>query len=192
MRLGVDVSEHQPEFDFTGFDFAILRTTDGTYRDHAFSRHLAGARSAGLDVAAYHYLRSPEEGTSVDEQVDAAIATMGADPLPIWIDVESPAGLTLEHVAAARNAFSAAGVVVEGIYTSARYWRKHMLLADAHAFGKLWLAHWGANPATNPFRDDLPTSANWPSKIGMPTPSVWQFTSRGRVGSVEVDLNLAR
>lgn len=192
MRLGVDVSEHQPAFDFTGFDFAILRTSDGTYLDHAFAEHLAGARSAGIDVAAYHYLRSPEEGTSIKEQVGTALAVMGKDPLPVWIDVESPAGLTLDDVAAARDAFSAAGVAVEGIYTTARYWRKHMLLADAHAFGKLWLAHWGTNPVTNPFRDDLPTSADWPSKLGMPTPSVWQFTSRGRVGAAEVDLNLAQ
>lgn len=192
MKLGVDVSEHQPAFDFAGFDFAILRTSYGTYRDHAFAEHLAGARSAGIDVAAYHYLRSAEEGTSIKEQVDTALAVMGEDPLPVWIDVESPAGLTLDDVAAARDAFSAAGVAVEGIYTTARYWRKHMLLADAHAFGKLWLAHWGTNPVTNPFRDDLPTSANWPSKFGMPTPSVWQFTSRGRVGAVEVDLNLAQ
>ena len=192
MRLGVDVSEHQREFDFTGFDFAILRTTDGTYRDHAFAAHLANALAAGVEVAAYHYLRAPGEGEGVDKQISAALEVMGDARLPVWIDVESPAGLTLADVSAAHRALTTAGVAVEGIYTTARYWRGHMLLADAHAFGKLWLAHWGTNPTTDPFRDELPSSSDWPKKLGMPEPAVWQFTSRGRVGGVEVDLNLAR
>lgn len=192
MKLGVDVSEHQPEIDFTGFDFAILRTTDGTYRDHAFAAHLANARSAGIEVAAYHYLRAPGEGQSVDKQIGAALEVMGDEHLPVWLDVESPAGLTFADVAAAHRALTTAGVTVEGIYTTARYWRRHMLLADAHAFGTLWLAHWGANPVVDPFRDQLPSTSDWPKKFSLPEPAVWQFTSRGRVSGVEVDLNLAR
>lgn len=192
MRLGVDVSEHQPAFDFTGFDFAILRTTDGTYRDHAFATHLANARSAGIEVAAYHYLRAPGEGEGVDKQVSAALDVMGDHRLPVWLDVESPAGLTLADVTLAHRSFTAAGVAVEGIYTTARYWRRHMLLADVRAFGKLWLAQWGSNPAVDPFEGAIPSAADWPSAFGMPEPAVWQFTSRGCVGGIEVDLNLAR
>ena len=52
MRFGVDVSEHQAGFEFTAcpLDFAIIRTTDGTYQDHAFSDLFIDAHSADLNV----------------------------------------------------------------------------------------------------------------------------------------------
>lgn len=221
MRLGVDVSEHQAGaggggFDFAPFDFAVLRTTDGTYKDPAFGEHLAAARARHTQLAAYHFLRAPSEGTSVQEQVAAAVEVLGSARLPMWIDVESPAGLSLDDVRAAHRHFSQAGVDVAGIYTSARYWRRHMLAADPGQFGRLWLAAWGENPAVEvdavagagtgdgaraarnsrvgeaSVAKQLPGAEAWPHPIAMPSPAVWQFTSRGSVGGVTVDLNLAR
>lgn len=204
MRLGVDVSEHQAGsgsagFSFAPFDFAVLRTTDGTYKDPAFSEHLAAARCRGIPLAAYHFLRAPSEGTSVEEQVSAALEVLRGARLPMWIDVESPAGLSLDDVRAAHHHFCQAGVDVAGVYTSARYWRRHMLAADPGQFGALWLAAWGDNPAVEVDAAGVGTgaaagalgAADWPRPIGMPTPAVWQFTSRGSVGVVPVDLNLA-
>lgn len=65
-RLGIDVSEHQQNVDWeqvkaAGIDFVMIRVgyrgyTEGKrFQDSAFSRHLAGARAAGLDVGVYFF-----------------------------------------------------------------------------------------------------------------------------------------
>ncbi len=187
MRLGVDVSEYQRGFDYSGFDFAIIRTTDGTYRDPCFEHLLADATAAGCDIATYHFLRAPSEGTTVQQQVEVACAGVVDKHLPMWIDVESPAGLSLDDVRVASSSFQQAGVEVAGVYTNAWYWRRHMGLASPAQFGALWLAQWGNNTVTSP--EQL---GPWPRPLGFPEPEIWQFTSRGRVGGIEVDLNLAR
>lgn len=183
MRLGVDVSEHQAGLDVSAFDFVIARTTDGTYQDRAFSSFAPHA------TAAYHYLRAPSEGTSVAAQVEASLEVLGGRRLPMWLDVESPAGLSLIDVRSAHHAFTSAGVEVAGIYTSAWYWRRHMLFASLSEFGSLWLAQWGTNPVVDV--SALPELGDWPRPLGFPAPAVWQFTSRGRVDGVDVDLNCA-
>lgn len=196
MKLGVDVSEHQAGFDFTGLDFAILRTTDGTYRDRAFEQLLG--RASPLPISTYHFLRSPSEGTTIAQQVDAALSVLNGRRFPMWLDVESPAGLSLDDVSASADFFTSAGVEVAGVYTNAWYWRRHMRtgpgglrMADPSEFGALWFAHWGDNPVVDLAESpELPTE--WPHPLGFPRPSMWQFSSRGRVGGIEVDLNLAR
>lgn len=199
MRLGVDVSEHQAGFTFAdlGLDFAVIRTTDGTHRDGSFEQLLFDATVADLSCSTYHFLRSPSEGTTVTEQVETALEVLGGRRLPMWIDVESRAGLSLEDVRACHAAFLSAGVEVAGIYTTASYWRRHMRsglgglrMADPAQFGNLWLADWGTNPTVDlAASPELPTT--WPRPLGFPEPALWQFTSRGRIGGVEVDLNLA-
>lgn len=192
MRFGVDVSEHQAGFDFTAcpLDFAIIRTTDGTYQDHAFAGLFVDARSAHLNVSTYHFLRSPSEGTSVAEQVEASVEVLqrapGAIQCPMWLDVESPAGLTLADVRSAYDTFQGCGVRVAGVYTNAWYWRRYMRLARPSQFGALWLADWGSNNPAFPGVDA------WPSPLVMGTPEVWQYTSRGSIGGFTVDLNAWR
>lgn len=192
MRFGVDLSEHQAGFLFSApeaatLDFAILRTTDGTYQDHAFATLLADARYANLSVAAYHFLRSPKEGTTIAQQVAAACEVLGsARDLAVWLDVESPAGLRFDDVAEAATRFCQAGVRVAGVYTTAAYWRRHMLLKSPRSIGegKLWLAQWGSDDATLP--------SGWPTPLGLGAPDIWQYTSRGEIGGFRVDLNAAR
>lgn len=183
MKLGVDVSEHQAGLDVSGFDFVIARTTDGTYQDSCF------ASFAPYATAAYHFLRAPSEGTSIAEQVSASLEVLGGHRLPMWLDVESPAGLSLDDVSTCAALFTSAGVDVAGVYTNARYWRRHMMLADPAQFGAVWLAQWGTNPVVEA-GGALPELGAWPRPLGFPEPAVWQFTSRGRVGGIDVDLNL--
>lgn len=202
MRVGIDVSEHQAGFDVSAapLDFAILRTTDGTYQDTAFEQLLIDATRAGLSCSTYHFLRSPSEGTTVTEQVETALEVLGGRRLPMWIDVESPAGLTLIDVQRCTAAFLSAGVEVAGVYTNARYWRRHMRsdveggvrMADPAQFGALWLAEWRDNPVVDLAAPSLPDPVSWPNPLGFPRPAMWQFTSRGRAGTRTVDVNLAR
>lgn len=191
MRFGIDVSEHQDGLSLVraaaeGIEFAILRTTDGTYRDRCFASHLADARTAGLEVSAYHYLRSPAEGTSVAEQVEASLEVLGGADLPMWLDCETPAGLSLHDVHLAHTLFTQRGVTVAGIYTYPRWWRWRMLGADTRQFGGLWLGAHGANPQGPP-REIFP--GGWPRGVGKQRPAVWQFSSRGSVAGFSVDVN---
>ena len=103
---GVDVSEHQDGMSLKqaareGIDFAIVRTTDGTHRDRCYRSHLDDAEAAGLVTAAYHFLRNPSEGTTVAQQVQASLEVMGDKKRPVWIDVETPAGLHVDISASA-------------------------------------------------------------------------------------------
>ncbi|WP_446921454.1 GH25 family lysozyme, partial [Klebsiella pneumoniae] len=81
-----------------GYDFAIIRICDGTYKDPIFNSHLKDAENAGLITSGYWYLRAPSEGTTIAQQVDTIDQQLqGRKDLPIWIDVESidPSGNAL-------------------------------------------------------------------------------------------------
>ncbi|WP_291314215.1 glycoside hydrolase family 25 protein [Corynebacterium sp. UBA2622] len=194
MRFGIDISEHQDGLPLEraageGIEFVVIRTTDGTYRDRVFASHLEDARRAGLEVEAYHYLRSPSEGTGVAEQVEASLAVLDGARVPLWLDCETPAGLSLADVSAAHALFTGAGVDVAGVYTHPRWWRWRMFNADTRPFGALWLASYGQNSTGAP-RDVFP--GGWPGGVGKQVPTMWQFTSRGRVAGFTVDVNARR
>ena len=186
MRFGVDVSEHQDGLSLAaaGVSFAVLRTTDGTYRDRVFASHLDDARAAGIAVETYHLLRNPSEGTTVAKQVDAALAVLGDFRAPMWLDCETPAGLSLDDVRLAHSLFTSAGVPVAGIYTSRRWWRRRMCGADTRPFGALWIAEYGADTGEFPGED------SWPAAVGHQRPVMWQYTSRGRVANYPSDVDL--
>lgn len=176
-----------------GISFAVVRTTDGTYRDRTFRSHIDDALSAGLSVSAYHYLRNPSEGTTIAQQVEASVSVLDGLVMPMWIDCETPAGLRASHVREARAAFESLGVPVAGVYTYARYWRWTMRNPDSREFGALWLAAYGADSVGFPaelYPGD--NAGEWSRPIGGQTPSMWQFGSRAQVAGFEVDINAKR
>lgn len=194
-QFGIDISEHQDGLSLVqaateGIEFVVVRTTDGTYHDRTYTSHVEDARRAGLPVEAYHYLRNPSEGTTVAEQVEASRAVMGEFVVSLWIDCETPAGLTVEHVREARDRFLAHGVPVAGIYTYPRYWRWRMLGAATTEFGAVWVADYAADKPGAP--RDLLSGRQWPGDVGKQTPVMWQYGSRGTVAGYEVDVDVRR
>lgn len=194
IQFGIDVSEYQDGLSLVqaaaeGIEFVIVRTTDGTYQDRTYRSHVLDAAAAALPTEAYHYVRNPSEGTSIREQVDASLAVMGELTRPMWLDCETPAGLTLDHVRQARDLFRSAGVEVRGVYTYPRYWRWRMLGADTREFGQLWLASYGDDPAGPPAQI---WPGGWPGDVGKQSPVMWQFSSRGSVAGFTVDVNARR
>lgn len=124
---GVDVSEHQNGMSLEaakreGIEYAIIRTTDGTYKDRCYRSHLEDAENAGLITAAYHYLRNPSEGTTIGQQVQAALEVMGDKKRPMWLDCETPAGLHVDHIRECKREFERHGVRVIGAYSYVPYW----------------------------------------------------------------------
>lgn len=198
--FGVDVSSHQDGMSLKqaareGVQFAIIRTTDGTYRDSCYQSHLADAEGAGLVTAAYHFLRNPSEGTSVAAQVQASVEVMGAKRRPVWIDVETPAGLHVDHIRACKREFERRGVRVIGCYSYVPYWegRIRPREPDSHEFGQFWVAAYGANRRGTPkavYPGD--NHRQWSYPLGDQKPVLWQFGSRGVVAGREVDVNAFR
>lgn len=195
--FGVDVSEHQDGMSLQraaaeGMKFAIVRTTDGTYRDRCYRSHLEDAEASGLVTAAYHYLRNPSEGTTVRQQVDASLSVMGARKRPVWIDVETSAGLHVNHIRECKRLFETAGVRVIGAYSYVPYWEGRISPGepDSHEFGAFWVAAYGANRRGAP-SEIYPGDghAQWTYPLGNQKPSLWQFGSEAQVAGFTVDIN---
>lgn len=198
--FGVDISYFQNGMSLKqaareGIDFAIIRTTDGTYKDRCYQSHLADAESAGLVTAAYHYLRNPSEGTSVAQQVQASLQVMGNKKRPMWIDVETTAGLHVDHIRACKREFERHGVRVIGAYSYVPYWEGKIRPRepDSHEFGKFWVAAYGRNSSGKP-RDIYPGNGHrqWNYPLGNQKPALWQFGSNAQVAGFSVDINAYR
>lgn len=198
--FGVDVSEHQNGMSLAqagkeGVRFAIIRTTDGTYKDSVYRSHLDDAESAGLVTAAYHYLRNPSEGTTIAQQVQASLEVMGDAKRPMWLDCETNAGLSAAHIRECKQRFEAAGVRVVGAYSYVPWWEGKTIGGepDSHEFGAFWVAAYGQNRVGTPsalYPGD--SAAQWNYPLGNQKPALWQFGSQAQVAGRLVDINAYR
>lgn len=195
--FGVDVSEHQNGMSLKraaaeGVAFAIVRTTDGTYKDSVYRSHMQDAENAGLITAAYHYLRNPSEGTTVAQQVQASVEVMGNLKRPVWIDAETPRGLHVDHLRACKREFEKRGVRVIGMYSYVPYWENSISPGepDSHEFGAFWVAAYGNNPRGAPAAI-YPGAGHrqWQYPLGNQKPVMWQFGSEATVSGFNVDIN---
>lgn len=198
--FGIDVSHYQRGINFRtayseGIRYVIASTGDGTFKDPQYQTHIQAAEEAGMWTAAYHYMRNPNEGTTIAQQVAASITAMGDKPRPIWLDIETEAGMHVDHIVETRRLYEHHGVPVLGVYTGRYYWEGRVAPSepDTHQFGAVWVAGYGANqpgrPATIYPGDDHPT---WNYPLGNQTPKLWQFGSRAHVAGYEVDINAFR
>ena len=197
---GIDISEHNDGLSCArakgeGIDFAIIRTTDGTYKDRCYRSHLEDAESAGLVTAAYHYLRNPSEGTTVAQQVQASLEVMGDKKRPVWIDVETPTGLHVDHIRQCKREFEKNGVRVIGAYSYVPYWEGRISPhePDSHEFGAFWVAAYGQNRSGAP-RAIYPGDQHqqWDYPLGNQKPVMWQYGSNAQVAGYTVDINAYR
>ncbi|ACP33503.1 peptidoglycan DD-metalloendopeptidase family protein [Corynebacterium aurimucosum] len=202
--LGVDVSYFQNGMSLKraaseGLSFAIIRTSDGTHRDWAYQSHMRDAESAGMVTAAYHYCRNPREGTSIQQQVATSVNVMGDMKRPIWLDCETPAGLSAQHVQEFKTEFERRGVRVIGIYSYIPWWEGKTIGGEPETapYGKVWLAHYGSNPDGSPAQVYAARGGNdsryWNYPLGNQKPVLFQYGSKAEVaGFADVDVNAFR
>ncbi len=130
---GVDVSNHQALFDFRGWQFAIIKSSEGnTFRDFRFTQHLTAARAAGLIVAAYHYQRNVDARSQAD-----LIRSMVPLSVPVIIDVEDgsgPLSITHDLIKILRDY----GYSVPLLYLPRWYWRDHLKSPSLAGLPPLW------------------------------------------------------
>lgn len=211
---GLDVSEHNNGLNLhtaqqEGYDFAIIRICDGTYKDPIFNSHLKDAENAGLITSGYWYLRAPSEGTTIAQQADVIDRQMGGRrDLPVWIDVESiderfPPGdprhylLRGEDVWEAKRELERRGYRVPGVYSGAWYW-EHMPGGEPsmQGLGALWVSNYGAQNSHGTAAQLYPgdDSPRWNYPLGDHTPDILQYGSNGHAADYPgvVDINAYR
>jgi GH25 family lysozyme M1 (1,4-beta-N-acetylmuramidase) len=214
---GLDVSQWQGPIDWAqvaaaGKRFALIRASAGNLTDDTtYATNRAGAKAAGLKVAAYHYanpcfrdgcdktVRTLDDilGDALSEADHflARATPASGDLLPI-LDLEAygqsawygGAALTTDELQAWVSTWleevrSTSGVQAM-IYVSPNFWTIHM--ADSTAFAQagykfLWIAHWGVAAPRIP-------AANWDGNGW----TFWQYTNFGSVPGVSGRVDLDR
>lgn len=198
--FGIDVSEHQSGMNLlravreSDLSFVIMRTNDGDHADSCYRSHVDDARRSTAALAAYTYLRNPNEGSALKDQADTALSVMGDRwRLPIWLDCETRVGLSMEHIREVKRLFEAAGITVLGIYSYWPWWQQHG--GDTTEFAHLWGAAYprtSALPHTELYGGDQ--HPHWSKPMGGRGVELWQYASSGLVGgwAKGVDVNAFR
>lgn len=202
----LDISNYQQHLtDFVavardGYTGVIVLASDGDWRQPYFAAQLAGARRAGLMVAAYHYQR---ENVSAQRQIDLIASRVPVD-VPVIIDVEHYSGRGVAGVDMTRsivNGLRAKGYRVPLVYIPRWYWtspvnaeKGGLGYASLAGLPPLWVS-WYPDYLTRPKEqgaDQLPDSV-WNGYGGLPV-ALAQYTSSGRVPgySGPVDQNVFR
>lgn len=191
--FGVDISNHQNGFSLRrvkeeGFAFAIIKATEGTWRDPVFRSHLDDAKANGVLAAAYIYVR---EETSPEDHAAALEAQLPEKDVPVVLDIEDKGGYDpgLWHgiVAALRGR----GYRVILTYLPRWYWTKAGK-PDLSGLPPLWSSNY---PSTTPgYASALYSTAGdagWAGYGGLEV-AMWQFTDRAVVAGMKVDANAFR
>ena len=154
--LGVDLSEHNPNVDFTklknnGVDFVILRAGYGkiiTQKDKLFEDYYQKAKQAGLKVGCYWYCyASTQQELLIECQIFLELIKGKQFEYPVFLDIEEQKTFLIpnleETVINGLTMMENAGYFV-GVYCSDYYMSKY--------FNKLiprfvtWIANWNNNP----------------------------------------------
>lgn len=184
-RLGIDVSAHQGSVDWDavaqdGISFAYLKASEGgDFVDRRFTANWRDARTAGLDVGAYHFFTLCRPG---EEQATHFLSVVPADPgaLAPAVDLELKGNCGARPT---RQAFAAELQRfldrVEGA------WGRPAVLYTNDDFAELYPVRDLGRPLWEATYYRRPAGPAW---------TIWQVTSLASVDGVtgRVDLDLAR
>jgi lysozyme len=195
MRAGIDVSQHQlrvdwPDVKRAGYDFAICKCSEGQdFRDSAWNEARArSARSAGLVLGVYHFLR-PKPGRNGAVEAEWAWKTARSagwgEPgdLKMTVDIEQtelgPAS-TFGYLKRFVEEWERLAGHKPIVYTYPSFWVSKMGDRRDNLGCPLWIAHYGVTAPTIPFAWN-----EW---------TIWQHTSSGKVPGVSgnCDVNKAK
>src|ERR1044072_3693480 len=194
---GFDVSNNNGTINWqatktSGHQFVYVKSGEGDWHDPLFAANVRGARSAGLKVGAYHFLR-PRPGRTGAQEAAFFIERLhsvglGKGYLYPVLDVEATQlnrESTQNYIQGFANALRGHGFKPM-VYTGAWFWDPNVgritrTSTRSANFGiQLWVSGYVPESQLR-----LPTG--W-SKY-----TIWQFTDKGQVNGVrgDVDLNKA-
>lgn len=188
---GIDISLFQPGADFpavkaAGIDFVMLKAGQGRipgewdmpFTDPYFERYIRAADAAGLYVGSYWYFMANSEA-EVREEAAYYIALLRKYKFnhQLWaaVDVED------SHLTGDRAALTARVALFCDLVRAAGF--RPMVYANSW-----WLESRFESPAGVPIWE-----ANWSASARPSRARMWQYTSTGRVGGINgnVDMNVA-
>jgi GH25 family lysozyme M1 (1,4-beta-N-acetylmuramidase) len=188
---GIDISHWQGHVDWTkvradGITFAFMKATEGSsYADPTLATNWAGAETAGIYRAAYHFARPSTSAGSAQAQarffVSKAGTFQGVGDLPPVLDLEATGGLSPASLRTWVATWLSTVEQLTGrtpiLYFSPSFWIDHLGNSSAFTRYPLWIAHYTTGAPLVPG--------------GWPTWTFWQRTSSGRVSGIggPVDLN---
>lgn len=154
--LGVDLSEHNPNVDFTklknnGIDFVILRAGYGkviSQKDKLFEDYYIKAKKAGLKVGCYWYCYAgTQQELLIECQVFLELIKGKQFEYPLFLDIEEQKTFLIQNleetVINGLTILENAGYFV-GLYCSNYYLDKYFnIIKDRFV---TWVANWNNNP----------------------------------------------
>ncbi|QIG66834.1 glycoside hydrolase family 25 protein [Rhizobium phage RHph_TM3_14A] len=186
--LVIDISHHQPDPDWKalkkgGTIGVILKATEGSsYVDPTYGKRNVEARAAGLCVATYHFLKP---GDTAASQMDFYVKTVKPkDGDRLIIDYEAN-GLKISDLETAIKRLAQIAPKCEiSVYGANGFLGAQLGGArnDVLASTSLWIASYTS--ASVPTNRDL--KGTWPVW------SLWQYSDKGRVDGLDVNVDVNR
>lgn len=198
---GIDVSNHQGNFDFAGakregFVFATHKVTEGDgYKDPYWprAREQMAEHFPGL-FGGYVFCR---KASHPEREADLLLAHLGDPRVPVQLDYEdTTGGGSIDDLRARIAAIEARGMRVFANYLPRWFWRDRMQSANLAGTPPLWNSHYviGVGAASVLYETSSGTvGAGWaPFHDGAPAIELLQFSEKGRVAGQQIDVNAYR
>lgn len=188
--FGIDISNYQAGISMArahaeGIDFVIAKVSEGTtYRSPAWPQQRDTARTAGLLLAGYHYVRT---GNPAGEAA-ACKAWLGDPSIPIMLDWEQNGG-DWANFLAVLAAFRAAGLRVVLGYIPRWWWQQQGSPSLSGCGLALVSSRYPSTATGTPAAVFGNVTATTWSPYGGLTPALLQFTDRAVVDGLQVDAN---
>ena len=175
---GIDIASYQTSVDFkkvknSGIEIVYIKATEGlTYENPLLKSQYNGAKSAGLKIGFYHFLRNNDPVLEAKHFL-SAIVGFKADCRDA-IDIESGSGGTITHTSSNVRLF-ADYLILKGrqvcLYTNDYFYANNLNNSVKNI--PLWVAHYGAAK---------PNAVNY---IG------FQYTDTGSVNGISGPIDLS-
>lgn len=194
---GLDVSNHQPDFDFAeaareGFTFATHKVTEGAgYSDPYWPRARDRMREhfPGL-FGGYVFCR---RASPPDSEADVLLAHLGDPSIPIQLDYEdTDGGGSAADLWARINAIEARGMRVFSVYLPRWYWTSRMGSAPLGPIPPLWNSDFvpGTGYASALYPGD--GYEGWAPFADGTAVTILQFSESASVAGRQIDVNAFR
>lgn len=161
---GCDVSSFQATMDFSGYDFVIIKSSEGiNYQDEGMERHVQSALSTNTPFGFYHYAR-PDLGNTGAQEAASMLQYISPyiGQCVIALDWEQNSlSYPISWIEEFLNYILDKTGVHALLYIQGNQATQSKYAPIANAGFGLWVAHWGV---------EEPSFSNWS------TWSVWQYT----------------
>lgn len=162
MTIGVDVSMYQGKFSLpklfaAGAGFGIIKATQATFTDPAFTANAKALVASGKPGGYYHFVDPDMEGGKQAETFAKAVNPILRDVDGLFIDVERGRQGPKVARAMARRLGQLVGPRKITLYTSFGYWRGCGNPDATDVFDGLWLAFYTEH--RQPLDKDVDTSS---------------------------------